>query len=110
MKLYMLLIVFLLLSPALARAGAIYGTVRTGGSVMGISVMVACPSFSNPVETAGPVPIDARGSFTLHVQTNGRCQMRAQTTRSTGTPFTVFSSSNSLRYDFQVDPQMNRIP
>lgn len=110
MKLYLPLISFLLLAPALASAGAIYGTVRTSGPATGVAVMVACPSFGKAVETSGPVPLDARGSFTLHVRTNGRCEMRAQTAGTTGKPFPVFSSGNSLRYDFQVDAGMNRVP
>jgi hypothetical protein len=110
MKLFAPLFSFLLLAPALAGAGAIYGTVRTSGPALGVSVMVACPSFTNAVETLGPVAVDARGSFTLRVQTNGRCEMRAQSARFVGKPFTVFSSSNSLRYDFQVDAGMNRVP
>lgn len=110
MKLVMPLFSSLLLAPALASAGPIYGTVRTSGPATGVSVMIACPSFTNAIETVGPAPVDARGSFTLRVQTNGRCEMRAQSAQSMGRPFIVFSSSNSLRFDFQVDAAMNRVP
>lgn len=110
MNLFVLLLSTLLLAPALASAGTIYGTVRTSGPATGVSVMIACPTFAKPVESQGPAPVDARGSFTLRVQTNGRCEMRAQTAQSLGRPFTIFSSSNSLRFDFQVDAAMNRMP
>lgn len=111
MKLFMPLFSSLLLAPALASAGPLYGTVRTGsGPATGVSVMVACPSFANPVEAPGPVLVDAHGSFTLRVQTNGRCEMRAKSSQTLGAPFPVFSSTNSLRYDFQVDSRMNRVP
>lgn len=111
MKLFMLLFSSLLLAPALASAGTLYGTVRTGsGPVPGVSVMVACPSFANPVEAPAPVQVDARGSFTLRVQASGRCEMRAKSPQALGAPFPVFSSNSSLRYDFQVDGRMNRLP
>jgi hypothetical protein len=110
MKLFPPLFSVLLFAPALASAGALYGTVRTSRPTEGVSVMVACPPFNNAVEASGPVLVDPRGSFTLHVRTNGRCEMRAQSPRAVGTPFSVFSSSNSLRYDFQVDVKNKDLP
>ena len=110
MKFFTPLLACLLLAPALASAGAIYGTVRTAGPVTKVTLTIACPSFSNPRETVGPMQVDARGSFRARVRTNGRCEMRAQSGQLMGSPFPVFSSSKSLRFDFRVDARMNRVP
>ena len=111
MKLFMLVFLSLLLAPRPASAGPLYGTVRIGTRpAAGVTVMVACPSFARSAEGAASAPADPRGSFTLRVQHNGRCEMRARSGNALGAPFPVFSSENSLRYDFQVDEQMNRVP
>jgi hypothetical protein len=101
-----------LLAPAAATAGVLYGTVRAGngGPAAGVNVLVACPSFEHAREGPTSTPVDGRGSFTLRVQANGRCEMRVTSGRTTGAPFPVFSSQNSLRYDFRIDAGMNRVP
>lgn len=110
MKLLMPLFLSLLLGPAIASAGTLYGTVRTdGGPASELSLMVACPSFTNARESPDPVPVDARGSFTVRVRANGRCEMRVRSPHALGDPFPVYSSNSSLRYDFQVDGRMNRV-
>ncbi len=99
----------LALLPALAGAGALYGTVRLGGAPLGAArILLACPGFA-AVQTAADAASDASGSFALRVAANGRCEMRVRRGNDTGPPFAVYLSNNPIRYDFVVDQQLQRV-
>ena len=104
-----LLAVTLLNISGACDAGPLYGTVRAPGlQLTSLTVHVACPSFGQPSEQVD-ANVDARGSFALRVQTNGRCQMQIRSGGQSGAPFSVFVSNNPLRYDFSIDGQLNRV-
>ncbi len=110
MKNKLLLVVTLwLLSPLLANAGALYGTVRIGQlPAENLNIFVACPAF-NPGALPSPTVTDSRGSFSIRVASSGRCQMRVGRQNVVGTAFDVFVSNNPLRFDFTIDKAMNRV-
>jgi len=103
-----------LLLPSSVFAGALYGTVRMGQAPAdSIEIKVACPKFSRPGQPPPPVATkaitDMRGSFSLRVETTGRCEMQLQRNNQVGAAFEVFVSNNPLRFDFEIDSAMNRV-
>jgi hypothetical protein len=99
-----------LLLPLVASAGALYGTVRSGGTpLVGSRIELACPSFAGR-QTGTEVTSDGSGSFSLRVAANGRCEMRVQRGNLTGPAFDVYLSNNPLRFDFVVDQNLVRAP
>jgi hypothetical protein len=87
------------LLPALASAGTLYGTVRVAGRpAAGAAVLVACPSFAQPAQSA-QATADGRGSYTLRINGRGRCEMRLVRDGQEGPPFAVFVSEGTARYD-----------
>jgi len=48
-------------------------------------------------------------SFSLRVETTGRCEMQLQRNNQVGAAFEVFVSNNPLRFDFEIDSAMNRV-
>ena len=92
--------------PVSAFAGALYGTLRIGQApANGVTVKVACPGFggSGRPTAVGEAVTDTRGSCSLRVEANGRCEMQLLRDGRTGKPFEVFVSTNSLRFDVDVD-------
>src|SRR5262249_42943011 len=113
-NLLFLVLGIVVLSPLYASAGALYGTVRIGQApAAGVVMDVACPRFNPPGQppprvTAHAVT-DTRGSFSLRVEADGRCEMRLQRNNQVGNAFEVFASNNSLRLDLEIDNAMNRV-
>lgn len=101
----------MLLTTPVATAGPLYGTVRIGTQpAAGVQITVACPTFSAPAQTSPPVVTDANGSYSLLVRASGSCQMQVRRDDRIGTVFEVFVSDNPLRFDFQIDDAMDRVP
>jgi hypothetical protein len=100
----------LLLLPASAAAGPLYGTVRMGQApVQNVEISVACPGFDRPAQSPTVVRTDERGSFSMRVPASGRCEMRVQRGNQTGSPFEVLVSNNPLRFDFEINSALNRV-
>lgn len=101
-----------MLWPAAASAGPLYGTVKiqqTNMPAAGARISVACPSFSRPAQPPTDVVADGRGSFSMRVPANGRCEMRVQRDNKVGAAFEVFVSNNPMRFDFAIDGASNRM-
>lgn len=100
----------LLPSSTIVFAGPLYGTVRSANTPSpGIEITVACPSLARPARPPTVAVTDQRGSFSMRVPTNGRCEMRLRRGNQLGMPFEVFLSDNPLRFDLDVDGSLNRM-
>ncbi len=99
----------LLGAPSLALAGPLYGTVKLGSApAAALTVSVACPAFSGPQASASATT-DQSGSFSLLVSATGRCEMRVSRGGQHGAPFQVFVSDKPLRFDFEINSDLQRV-
>lgn len=98
-------------APVIGIAGPLYGTIRAGGRPLAqADVMVQCPGFSSSGPVGTPARTDDRGSYSLRVQATGRCQMRVKSGSRLGVPFEVLVANNPLRFDPELDANLNRAP
>ena len=98
--------------PAICAGGPLYGTIRVAGGrpLAQAEVSVQCPNFSSPRVTSTPARTDDRGSYSLRVQATGRCQMQVRSGNRLGPPFEVLLADNPLRFDPELDANLNRVP
>ena len=101
----------LALVPGIAFGGAIYGTVRIEQRpTPNVQVVVACPNFRVQPAASASAVTDTRGSYSLWVEATGRCEMRLQFENIVGTPLVIFSSTNPIKFDADVDAKLNAGP
>jgi len=97
--------------PMLGAAGPLYGTIRVSGRPLAqADVTVQCPSFSSTGPISTPARTDDRGSYSLRVEATGRCQMRVKSGSRLGPPFQVLVANNPLRFDPELNANLDRIP
>jgi hypothetical protein len=107
-KLLLPVLVSLLIAES-AWAGPLYGTVRIAqGTAAGVTVEVACPSFSGG-GTVVSATTDGQGSYSLLVPTVGGCELRLRRGGQVGAAIGVGISENALRLDLTVDGSLNKV-
>jgi hypothetical protein len=90
----------ILLFPACALAGEIYGTLSTGGKPLANEpISVACENKETPVAN----PTDAFGRYRVFVRGEGRCRLTVK-----GLVAEVPSYANAANYDFEIQTQDGR--
>lgn len=102
MKAFAILVLFIFLSPIIAYAAQIYGSLTEGGSpVRGVRAVIKCSSGREYSKDT-----DNYGSYNVYVGEKGKCAFTVYYSGQTPTS-DVYSYDEPVRYDFELMRQQN---
>ncbi len=98
MKAITLVLLLVLLFPAAALAGNIFGDLKEGGRSVGqgVEVKISCGDAAEYSTNT-----DAYGAYSVRVP-NGRCALSVWYKNTWTPPFSIASSDDPARYDFDL--------